>query len=70
MDSGSMTEQEAAEIVLKNEKYVQCPHCDHGVVVSDECARCAGHGVLIREKYIQACKLLGITFSTRGWSLD
>lgn len=64
-----MTEQEAAEIVLKEDKFIQCSYC----VGSDDpsgCARCGGHGKLVRERYLQACRVLSIPFSIRGWSLD
>ena len=64
-----MTEQDAAEIVLKGFKLVRCPNWrektlreDGTISTSHYCVVCNGREVIVCPEYEQACVMLGINW--------
>lgn len=60
-----MTEQEAAEVILKGWDYIECGKCDGtGLAIVGArrmwCVSCGSCGRVSSYRYLEACKVLGL----------
>jgi hypothetical protein len=60
-----MTKEEAAEEILKGEKYMDCPTCEENTrkgrrLLNEDCKMCESWSSVRRPGYIEACVVLGL----------
>ena len=66
-----MTEQEAAEVVLRGDKYERCKDClDKPINTNVPCVSCSGARVMVDPDYAQACQILGLPGPRRPTAVD
>jgi hypothetical protein len=59
-----MEPEEAAEVILRGDKYVSCPVCDdakrRGFRGRTDCPLCKGFGYLLNPVYVEARRVVGL----------
>jgi len=61
-----MTIEEAGQVLLEFKPYVVCERCQKNIaenrrLLNEDCPDCKAWGVVVNQRYAEACKRVGIT---------